>query len=403
MKKKYKLSLVIVFCAFLLCLFIFFQYQSFLGRQEQISGITYVNGDLSVNYLNGKKYKNQEKLEFSVTNQSSVPLLFYVHLTNISGEKESVFYEFTSTKENFEPIHQNFNKTDLISREEIKPFETIRYTLKVNNEDKKDISFDIDTDLDEMDESFANTILLQNKVEEDDTKDGLIEKLEQYGEMYYFKGNVTNNYVSFGDLLWRIVKINEDKTVKLILNNTTEELVKMKESSNDENFDFNTSPVASHLQNFYQVYLENLDSYIVSTLYCFDDSIISSENNQMEFLSNSRIFDDKMPTNACGGTTLSKKIALLTADEAMFAGSRDTENKDYYLYIDSLQSSWWTMTPYKKDNNVFHFMSIGINGSLERDKSETSSLFVRPVITLNRKVKVSGEGTLEKPYIIETK
>mgnify|MGYP003301165685 CR=1 FL=1 len=34
---------------------------------------------------------------------------------------------------------------------------------------------------------------------------------------YYFRGNVTNNYVDFAGFTWRIVRINEDGSVRLIL------------------------------------------------------------------------------------------------------------------------------------------------------------------------------------------
>ena len=34
---------------------------------------------------------------------------------------------------------------------------------------------------------------------------------------YYFRGNVENNYVSFAGFTWRIVRINEDGTVRLIM------------------------------------------------------------------------------------------------------------------------------------------------------------------------------------------
>lgn len=36
---------------------------------------------------------------------------------------------------------------------------------------------------------------------------------------YYFRGAVTNNYVSFADQVWRIVRINEDGSVRLITDN----------------------------------------------------------------------------------------------------------------------------------------------------------------------------------------
>ena len=37
--------------------------------------------------------------------------------------------------------------------------------------------------------------------------------------MYYFRGKVENNYIKLGEDLWRIVKINGNGSVKIILNN----------------------------------------------------------------------------------------------------------------------------------------------------------------------------------------
>ncbi len=38
---------------------------------------------------------------------------------------------------------------------------------------------------------------------------------------YYFRGNVTNNYVFFGGFYWRIIRINEDGSVRMIYAGTT--------------------------------------------------------------------------------------------------------------------------------------------------------------------------------------
>ena len=42
---------------------------------------------------------------------------------------------------------------------------------------------------------------------------------DDYGTSYYFRGNVKNNYVEFANKCWRIVRINGDGTIKLILHN----------------------------------------------------------------------------------------------------------------------------------------------------------------------------------------
>ena len=40
---------------------------------------------------------------------------------------------------------------------------------------------------------------------------------DDYGTSYYFRGNVIDNYVSFADKTWRIVRINGDGSIRLIL------------------------------------------------------------------------------------------------------------------------------------------------------------------------------------------
>ena len=43
---------------------------------------------------------------------------------------------------------------------------------------------------------------------------------DDYGTSYYYRGNVTDNFVSFADKTWRIVRINGDGTIRLILDSS---------------------------------------------------------------------------------------------------------------------------------------------------------------------------------------
>lgn len=45
---------------------------------------------------------------------------------------------------------------------------------------------------------------------------------DDYGNSYYFRGNVIDNYVSFADKCWRIVRIEGDGSIKLILEDQDE-------------------------------------------------------------------------------------------------------------------------------------------------------------------------------------
>ena len=46
---------------------------------------------------------------------------------------------------------------------------------------------------------------------------------DDYGTSYYFRGNVKDNYVTFADKKWRIVRINGDGTVRLILDDVAKD------------------------------------------------------------------------------------------------------------------------------------------------------------------------------------
>ena len=64
--------------------------------------------------------------------------------------------------------------------------------------------------------SITYKIISSNK----NTTEALLASIEDdYGTSYYFRGAVKNNYVQFANKCWRIVRINSDGSVKLVLHN----------------------------------------------------------------------------------------------------------------------------------------------------------------------------------------
>ena len=126
-------------------------------------------------------------------------------------------------------------------------------------------------------------------------------------------------------------------------------------------------------------------------------------------------------TSSGGNGQLAYPIALMTADEASFAGGiyavsgLSATDSSSWIYVNSSNksitksSSWWLMSPSNsrmKMANVFCIMyplSESLNepyiGSQLVDTNSTG-LAVRPVISLSSCVKVSGIGTPESPYEI---
>lgn len=411
MRKKYKVTLLGIAILILLLSGVEAHYQMYKSEEKDLSAFIKVAEGLSINYLNGTDIhvtKRESEVAFSVTNQLNETLYYNIDILNISGSLDEVTYRLSSDNPSVSEAIGNLEQNAIASRVSIEPGVTHRYTLEILNPNSHDFSFQLEIVPEAVENSFANTILTDNDIKESTMtafnvsateNEGLIRQSTELGNMYYFRGNVANNYVSFANNLWRIVKINEDNSVKLILNNTLESLAPMNVTELAGNNDFLTSTAYQNLTSWYTTYLTEFDELVASTYYCFDNSV-STNTGEISYLSNTRLFTDYLPSNVCGGLNISSKVGLLTADEAVMAGASAGENTSYYLYIDGLQASWWTMTPNKRENNVMSYMALSTNGSLIRDVDETSSIFLRPVITLSRKTQVTGSGTLDDPYQI---
>ena len=71
---------------------------------------------------------------------------------------------------------------------------------------------------------------------------------------YYFRGNVTNNYVKFAGFIWRIVRINEDGTVRLIMQDGINNNTNYQFNSNYNNYTYmyyTNSNAKTTLENWY--------------------------------------------------------------------------------------------------------------------------------------------------------
>ena len=121
---------------------------------------------------------------------------------------------------------------------------------------------------------------------------------DDYGTSYYFRGNVKDNYVSFADKIWRIVRINGDGTVRLVLDDvakdTSGNVIKtaFNSSSNDNAYvgymygtvgsttydatheNINDSTIKTKVDKWYEDNLKtNYSNYLADTLFCNDKTL----------------------------------------------------------------------------------------------------------------------------------
>lgn len=368
--------------------------------------IVIVDNELSINYLDGNSVVTNGEYRLSVTNNGTNDVYYSINANDIKASNNAVTYEITSkdTDIAINPTTLDISNPILINSILINPGDTQNFTIKISDNTATTFKISIEK-LNDIEEYFYMTILNNNEVKKESatnvseevsiTNEGLIESVDDDGVTYYFRGAVDNNYVYFAGITWRIVRINGDGTVKLVTNELIDTLANY--NSNAEDYEvFSDTDIYETLNTFYNTNLKTYDNYIANTKYCSESSKIEDTYNAY-----TRIVTNKIPSFNCLGDRLTNKIGLLTADEVVYAGaSYDTENKNFYLYNEEIENLWWTMTLSKNEDDDFNLFAIDEDGKLTDDVSGTLIRGVRPTINLNRQVIVTGEGTINNPYVV---
>ena len=345
-------------------------------------------------------------------------------------EKNTVLYKNLSTAKT---IDSHVTQSKLIGLATIKPNETVRTNIKLWFDEKKAPNIDkeaifkakfelIDTES-SIKATFAETLLnnqpnIENKqspsfADPSFQEEGLYILPTNNGNAYYYRGIVTNNYVKFANLTWRIVGINSDNSVKIVLDKSAgygkysdrvnaADYTGSKYVYNDETIN---NSINNYLLEWYEktINYRDLDKYVTTTSYC-NDSNYSYTNYHTYFNGYNRIINEKSPSLTCPATnndfggTYNQKIGLLTADEVVLAGGGyNVNNFSYYLYNGE---NFFTMTPAEYFGYVANVFTVNNSGSLQISRVD-SDFAIRPVLSLTSTITVSGSGTQNDPYTID--
>lgn len=411
MRAKYKRGLTII--GFLLVLTMglgiaYLLYDKVMSDETEVV----VVDELSINYMDGFKIKKVGEYSFSITNNSDKDVHYEILAKDFSNYVADIKYDLISADAKYNVTNAKMNIDDYILASSIliEAKSTQNFTIRVK--DNKEIGFNLEVrKIEDSDEYFYMTILKHNEIKKSTltrvldevatTNEGLIEDVDDLGLTYYFRGNVPNNYVKLGDSLWRIVRINGDNSVKLILNDVVDDLAKYNEKS-EEYESFEDTTINEYLKSYYDINLKEFDSYIVNAKYCNESNKIEA-NGEIIYNGFTRLITDKIPTFNCLGNVYSSKIGLLTADEMVYAGANFLgENRDYYLYLNDNENIWWTSTLAKAKSNDFYPFSVLADGKLDSSSSGLLYKGFRPTINLMRKTKMVGEGTIDNPYVLDS-
>lgn len=245
--------------------------------------------------------------------------------------------------------------------------------------------------------SFNETTDQQGLYESKKTNSGL--------PTYYFRGNVENNYVLFADKLWRIIRINEDRTIRVIMaegiNNN--EMYSYNSTNNNpvEYLYYHNSLAKKTLDLWYNQTLLPYEGIIATENYCGEVHALQEENYKVNNLG--VYFKNYTPTFECRDTNYlyNLKIGLITYDELVFAGgySNGNPNNNFYLHN---HTHYWSMSPsgYISLQSSPTSWAVSVTGYLGYGY-HLGIHMLRPVINLKTNATVSGgDGTISNPYVI---
>ncbi len=233
--------------------------------------------------------------------------------------------------------------------------------------------------------------LVSNVVTEEDG-------LYKISNEYYYKGENPNNYITFADKTWRIIKIDEENNIKLIMQ--------------DSDYDFDIT--WDDRYNLIEESSTGINDYTVSRI----KDVLEEELNDSKVFTNSDLSmlakidlcigkrsDTDKTTN--GNTECSKKlesqlIGLVQLNEYFIASNdpncltKSVKSCQNYNY---LSIPTWTITGYSGDTSRVWFITTSSNSIIRLQTNE--SMRIAPVVTLkSNSIYSEGDGTESNPYIV---
>ena len=205
---------------------------------------------------------------------------------------------------------------------------------------------------------------------------------DDYGTSYYFRGAVKNNYVQFANKCWRIVRINGDGSIKLVLHNdnTSVSSISCSSANNSDTAAFarysgttyesafnssyndnayigfrygttgssayasthantNKSTILTNLETWYTNNLASYESKLADTIWCNDKSTVSGGlgygQNATEYATGNRIRTNQTPSLICPNDNNGGKLSKFTASDTT-NGNGNLTYKIGLLTVDEL-------------------------------------------------------------------
>ena len=358
-------------------------------------------GDTSLTKVEGKDWNYEVELDSDTTAKLNIVPKY--SLANVKIEKDN---QVISNNSEVSLVGgNNIYKVTITSTDQ-----TVTKEYKINIKVKQAVPL--------KDEIMKNTVITANPtLTTSSTKSGDASGLYKStatntgDPTYYFRGNVTNNYVKFAGQTWRIVRINEDGTIRIVMQDGINNNTKYKFNSNYNNYSYmyyTNSNAKTQLESWYQTNIGSKSGLAKNVAngnyYCeqakakFFDSATSGSATMPTY--NKYTPDFKCVTDGNGKGVVNASLGLLTYDEVVYAGGYFNEMDNNYYLNNSVFPSW-TMSPagFVTGNSNSYVWCVGASAFISVATLD-NSYPLRAVLNLTADTLVTGTGTSSDPFVI---
>lgn len=218
--------------------------------------------------------------------------------------------------------------------------------------------------------------------------------LYQVGNEYIFRGEYVNNYVTFANQPWRIIKVNSDNSIRLI----------HVAKNEDVEWDNRYNSVSKNSDGINNYLVSRIRDRVIER---YNDEKFLTDTNRSYIISHDVCIGKRTPEDdnsvECSNILENQPLALPRASEIMLASidpqctNISSMNCVNYNWMADLPQDFWTVTGDSTSTNY----AYRINGiAIETKTNKTSALSV--VLHLSGDIAyTSGDGSKENPYIIK--
>lgn len=225
--------------------------------------------------------------------------------------------------------------------------------------------------------------------------------LYQYNDTYIYRGENLNNYISFAEKTWQIIRINSDGTLRVMdtskgRNSAWDNRYNIEKTSKSGINDFITNDINSRIKDYLNsIYLNEEEFNDTNRAYFTKHDLCVGKRSANETINDGQIECSKVVENQIFGLLQANEYLLASLD----SNCKSTFDKSCinYNYLVSGSGNTWTITADNDSSDKVYRISSSLSLT-----SASNSSNAKIVAHLDENVLyVSGKGTIEDPYLIK--